>query len=240
MNILQTMRSKMGNTLPTPSKKFSMKKVAIVEDQTAIREMLSSIISSETQHETIDCTGNGQEAVSMCLEHSPDIVITEISLPGLNGLELSRRLLRIQPNLRIIIFTSGLTPVLVLELTKLGIHGIVEKTSSLGELVKCLAVVSKGGTHYGPSVQQMIEDAKNKPNTTIAKLNSLTTRERELLQMAADNLSIQQMAERLQISSKTVENHRCNLMRKLDVPDKLSLLRFSLQHGVVCRGNTVL
>lgn len=210
------------------------KRVVIIEDQTAVREMLSHIVSANPDFEVVGQTGDGQEATSLVIDTKPDFVILDVMLPGLNGAEVLRRFSKHVPKARVLIFSGYQTPSLVRELLKAGAHGFVEKSAPLAELQKGIETVAGGRSYFGPEVAQYLRDAVLNPEDAVSRgIQVLTPREREILQLIAESNSTKEVAMRLAISVKTAENHRTNLMKKLDLHDVASLTRFAIQNGLI-------
>ncbi|HUG11465.1 MAG TPA: response regulator transcription factor [Opitutaceae bacterium] len=209
-----------------------MKRVVIIEDQTAIREMVAEILRADPQFKIVGEWGDGQEAVSKCMETRPDIVILDAKLPGLNGVDLLRRLKKDLRNTRYLVFSGYENPVLVREMLEAGAHGFVEKTAGLAEFRKGIQTVANGGTYFGPGVASLLLNVVTNPGSSSSH-DMLTDREREVLQLVAESYSTKEIAARLGISAKTVDNHRTNLMRKLDLHDVASLTRYAIEIGLI-------
>lgn len=210
------------------------KKVVIIEDQTAVREMLVEIVTTDSEFEVLAECGDGQGALDTCLELKPDFVILDIMLPGLNGAEVLRRFAKHLRNTRVLVFSGYQNPSLVRELLQAGAHGFVEKAAPLSELKKGIEIVASGGSYFGPEVAQMLREAVLNPNSSQKiGVELLTAREREILQLIAESHSTKEVAQKLNISVKTAENHRTNLMKKLDLHDVAGLTRFAIQHGLI-------
>lgn len=209
-----------------------MKRLVIIEDQTAIREMLVELLHLDKNYQLVGESGDGQTALSLCLETKPDLLILDAKLPGLNGVELLRRLVKTLPNIRVLVFSGHENPVLVREMLEVGAHGFVEKTAGLSELRKGLATVAGGGTYFGPAVASLLRNVVANPGSSQSS-DFLTDREREILQLVAESNSTKEIASRLDISVKTVDNHRTNLMRKLNLHDVASLTRYAVEVGII-------
>lgn len=214
-----------------------MKTVAIIEDQTAIREMVSQAVLDPSEFEVILGTGDGQEGCDQSLELKPDFVILDVMLPKLNGTEILRRFAKELPETRVLIFSGYQSPGLIRELLQAGAHGFVEKSAPLTELKKGIEIVSSGGSYFGPEVALLLRDAMADPKSSDFGVNILTKREREILQLIAESNSTREIADKLAISVKTAENHRTNLMRKLDLHDVASLTRYAINNGLITIGN---
>jgi len=214
-----------------------MKTVAVIEDQTAVREMVSQAILNEDEFKVVLECGDGLAGCEQCLELKPDFVILDVMLPNLNGTEILRRFSKDLPETRVLIFSGYQSPGLVRELLRAGAHGFVEKSAPLSELKKGIEIVSSGGSYFGPEVALLLRDAMADPKSSDSGINILTKREREILQLIAESNSTRQIAQKLNISVKTAENHRTNLMRKLDLHDVASLTRYAINNGLIVMGN---
>lgn len=209
-----------------------MKRLVIIEDQTAIREMLVLILKQDQNFLLVGESGDGQAAIQICIDSKPDIAVLDAKLPGLNGVDLLRRLIKELPALRVLVFSGHENPVLVREMIEAGAHGFVEKTAGLFEFKRGLEVVAGGGTYFGPAVAALLRNVMANPGAGNA-FDMLTSREREILKPAAESHSTKEIAVTLGISTKTVDNHRTNLMRKLNLHDIASLTRYAFDTGIV-------
>jgi len=209
-----------------------MKRIVIIEDQTAIRELLAVVLQSDPNYKIVGESGNGQEAVDLCLELKPDFIILDAKLPGLNGVEILKRLNKQLRNLRVLVFSGFENPMLVREMLEAGAHGFIEKTAGLSELKKGIETVINGGTYFGPAVASLLRNVVANPSASSSH-DFLTDREREILQLVAESNSTKEIASKLSISVKTVDNHRTNLMRKLNLHDVASLTRYAMETGLV-------
>lgn len=209
-----------------------MKRLVIIEDQTAIREMLVEILRDDPNFELVGEAGDGQTAVQLCLEKIPDVCVLDAKIPGLNGVDILRRVAKRIPQMRVLVFSGHENPVLVREMLEAGAHGFVEKTAGLYEFRKGLETVANGGNYFGPAVAALLRNVVANPSSSAAP-DFLTDREREILQLVAESYSTKGIAAKLGISAKTVDNHRTNLMRKLDLHDVASLTRYAIEVGLI-------
>ncbi len=191
------------------------------------------MLSAEPGFSIVGETGNGQKALDLCLEKQPDLVVLDIMLPGMNGVELLRRLQKQLPKVRTIIFSGYQNVSLVKDTIQSGAQGFVEKTASLADLKRGIKIVAEGGSYFGPVIAEMLRDAVLHPSKQGAITDILTAREREVLQLIAESHSTKEVAAKLGVSVKTADNHRTNLMRKLDLHDVASLTRYAIQIGLV-------
>jgi DNA-binding NarL/FixJ family response regulator len=210
-----------------------MKTVVIVEDQTAVREMIAHIVDSDPTFSVIAQSGEGKEAMEICLRQQPDLIILDIMLPGLNGTELMRQIARDLPNSRALVFSGYQTPQLVREMMLAGAHGFVEKTAPLSEVKKGIQTVAGGGSYFGPEVAKIVRETMLDPHKPLGpSLSDITPREREILRLIAKGYTSKDISAELNLSIKTTENHRTNLMRKLKLHNAAALTRFAIEQGM--------
>jgi DNA-binding NarL/FixJ family response regulator len=209
-----------------------MYKLVIIEDQTAIREMLVELLSYDKSYKLVGQSGDGQEGLQLCLDTKPDLVILDAKLPGLKGVDLLRRLTKVLPNVRVMIFSGHDNPVMVRDMLSAGASGFVEKTAGFTDLKKGLATIAAGGTYFGPGIADLLRKVVANPESS-GSTDFLTEREREVLKLVAEGNSTKQIADKLTLSAKTVDNHRTNLMRKLNIHDVASLTRYAIEMGLV-------
>jgi DNA-binding NarL/FixJ family response regulator len=212
-----------------------MHRLVIIEDQTAIREMLVEILASDKSYTLVGQCGDGQEGLRMCLNLKPDLLVLDAKLPSLNGADLLRRLTKRLPLVRALVFSGHENPVIVREMLEAGASGFVEKTAGIGEFRKGLATIALGGSYFGPAITSVLRRVVANPESS-GSPDFLTEREREILQLVAEGHSTKAIASKLAISAKTVDNHRTNLMRKLNIHDVASLTRYALDRGLLDSG----
>lgn len=209
-----------------------MKRLVLIEDQTAIREMLVEILRLDANYQLVGEAGDGQQAVTLCLETNPDVCVLDAKLPGLNGVDVLRRIGKKLPGMRVLVFSGYENPTLLREMLEAGAHGFVEKSAGLLEFKRGLESVANGGSYFGPAVAELLRSAVAQPQKNSAA-DPITDREREVLRMVAESHTTREIAAKLAISGKTVDNHRTNLMRKLNLHDVASLTRYALEVGLI-------
>jgi DNA-binding NarL/FixJ family response regulator len=209
-----------------------MHRLVIVEDQTAIREMLAEQLALDSTYTLVGQCGDGQAALQLCLDLKPELLVLDVKLPGLNGVELLRRLAKSLPSMKVLVFSGQENAVIVRQMLDAGAHGFVEKTASFSEFKKGLATIAQGGRYLGPAIAELVSAVVDNADSGVSP-DFLTSREREVMQLVAEGHSTKGIAEKLGISAKTVDNHRTNLMRKLDIHDVASLTRHALGQGLV-------
>ena len=195
--------------------------------------MLAEILRIDSAYKIVGECGDGQQACLLCLELKPDVIVLDARLPGLSGVDILRRISKPLKNTRVLVFSGYESPALVREMLEAGAHGFVEKTAGLGEFKKGLETVAAGGTYFGPGVAGLLRNVVANNNPTSSGTDLLTDREREILKLVAESHSTKEIAIKLSISVKTVDNHRTNLMRKLNLHDVASLTRYSLEIGLI-------
>lgn len=210
-----------------------MKRVVIVEDQTAVRQMLAHVLTEAGGYEVVGESGDGHEACDLIRRVKPDLLILDAKLPGLNGHEVLLSIQDLLPELRVLVFSGYENPILTRDLLSHGAHGFVEKSANLQELRQGIEAVANGGTYFGPAAAHSIRHLVTGQITNPSSRDLLTDREREVLKLIAESHSTKQIAARLGLSVKTVDNHRTNLMRKLDLHDVAGLTRFAIQVNLV-------
>ncbi len=209
-----------------------MKRVVVIEDHTAVRQMICQLVESISQFNMVGDTGDGQEAYTICLEQEPDLVILDIMLPGLNGIEVLKRFSRHLRKTRVLVFSGYKNENLLKSCMLSGAHGFVEKSATLDALKDAMTIVSDGGTCFGEDNTRILEQALEKADSRRGN-EVLTARERETLQLIAEGFSTRNIAEKMKISIKTAENHRTNMMRKLDLHNAAALTRYAVDMGMV-------
>jgi len=209
-----------------------MKSVYVIEDQTVLRELVSRLVE-----ELPDCTlaggsGDGLDGLNACRTLKPDLVIVDIMVPGMNGLEVVRQLRKEFPRIKLLVFSGYSSRERVQTAMKAGVNAIVHKNASVEELQTGIRRVLDGDSYMSSEILDILRDLMLHPEVTDS-LEKLTSRERELLQLIAEGNTTKEIAVRLGISVKTADTHRTNVMQKLDLHDIASLTRFAIQVGLV-------
>lgn len=217
-----------------PAAKTGKTRIVIVEDQGAIRDMLAELLSRQPNCEVVGTAEDGAKGLETILRLKPDVIVLDVLLPGISGIELLRRLGKSIPELRVLVFSAKQEPQIIRSLVQEGIHGFVNKGAPLADLREALKSLSDGGTWFSDDFSHTVREAlaypARHPNTVI---DMLTPREREIAVLIARSNSSKEVAQLLDISIKTAENHRANLMRKLGVRDVAGLVRLIIRLGLV-------
>ncbi len=209
-----------------------MKTVVVIEDQTAIREMLAEFIRMTPGYDIVDMFGDGQVGLDRCLEIQPDIVVLDVGLPGLNGIEVLRQLTARIPSVKVLIFSGKGSPSNIRELLSAGAQSYVDKMDGFQEFKKGLEIISAGGTFIGPKMASAMRTLIRNPESGRSG-GTLSNRERQILQLVAESFSTREIAARLSLSVRTVDNHRTNIMRKLNLHNVAALTRYAIKHELV-------
>ncbi len=214
--------------------------VLLVEDHTLVRAGLRTLVEGFEGFQVVAETGDGREAVRLARQWAPDIALIDISMPGLNGLDATALILRETPETRVVILSMHTAENYVLEALRAGAVGYVAKDAAVDELERALRAVLKGERWLSPAVSRHLLDEylrliRNQPPTTEihSGLGLLTARQREILQLIAEGRSTREIAERLSVSTKTVETHRNQIMERLNIYDIAGLTRFAIRVGLI-------
>lgn len=212
-----------------------MRKVFIIEDEVLLRDLLCEVISHQIDLQVIGTSGDGRDGLEQCRRLRPDMLITDVQLPGLNGIEVVERLKSELPALRILVISGLFNLARIKRVLMLRVDGILEKAAGLAEMEKALKTVAAGQTYYSPDIMnRMPELLAVNPNE--GGLESLTGREREVLQLVAEGYSNKEVADKLNISVRTADVHRTHLMQKLQVHNVAGLTRAAIRLGLVEAG----
>lgn len=207
--------------------------VMIIEDQTVVREMLTESIKRKGDFEVVATAATGTEGAELALQYQPDILILDILLPDISGVEVLYRLKNCYPEIKILIFSGKVENKIARSLVRDGVRGFVSKNESLPVLYRALEAISQGETSFSMEFNQALIGAlKNSEGAVDQMAITLTDREREIAVMIAKSLSSKEIAVALSISVKTAQNHRTNLMRKLNVHDSAGVIRFVIRQGL--------
>lgn len=211
--------------------------VLLAEDHVVVREGLRTMIETDRDIKVVGEAKTGREAVSMTKQLSPNVVVMDIAMPLLNGIQATQQILSEKPKTKVLILSAHGDPEYVDQLMLLGVVGYLTKQTSAEMLARAVREVHSGGTFFSPSVAKYLRDhyVKVSPPTKRLKRNNirLTSRESELLQLIAEGHVNKQIASELGISIKTVEKHRQHLMEKLKIHEIAGLTRYAIAAGVI-------
>ena len=213
--------------------------VMIIEDQTVVREMLMHVIEDKLNYSVVATASTGKEGVELALQHQPDILILDIKLPDISGVEVLYRLKNSYPEIKILVFSGKIEGKIARCLVRDGVRGFVSKNENMSQLKTALEIIARGETCFSHEFNDALITALKNPEVTVDQMAMmLTDREREVAVMIAKSFSSKEVAVELNISVKTAQNHRTNLMRKLNVHDSAGVIRFVIRQGLYdpCEG----
>ena len=206
-------------------------RVMLVDDHVVLRDGLKSLLNYEPDIEVVAEASDGREAITIVDQVKPDIVISDISMPGLNGIESCRILRQDHPTLKIIVLSMHSGQEYVLQALQAGANGYVVKQADASEVITAIRAVIVGGAYLSPSISKhLIDDYLTLSPEELAG-PKLTTREREVAQLMAEGESTRTISEALTISIKTVETHRMNIMKKLNAKSPADIIKYALKKG---------
>jgi DNA-binding NarL/FixJ family response regulator len=214
------------------------KTVLIVDDHPLFREGLKSLLARHSSFEVIGEAGNGNDGLKKAKKLMPDLVVMDISLPDQSGIEVTGKIRSLLPETRVIVLSMHTKIDYITEAFRQGATGYVVKESATEKLMECLEIVSKGEYFVDSSlshrvVKSLLESDEKERKITDDGYNTLTPREQQVMRLLAEGHSTKQIAENLFISAKTVENHRSNIMSKLEVHTIMELVRYAARLGLI-------
>jgi two-component system response regulator NreC len=210
-------------------------RVLIAEDHAIVREGIRRLLAAEPDIVVVGEAADGEAAVDLARSLRPDVVCVDISMPRLNGVEATRRIKGAMPEIAVVVLTMHEDEAYVYELMKAGASGYVLKRASARDLVDAVRAVAGGHTFLHPVIARRLLSEYDRPGADDerARFDGLTERERQVVRLIADGLTNREIAERLQISVKTVETHRTHIMEKLDLHDRAHLVRYAVRKGLI-------
>ena len=216
-------------------------RVLLADDHTLVRAGIRALLEEVANLQVVAEAGDGQEALRLIQGHKPDIVLMDIAMPGLNGLEATARVKKEASNVGVIILSMHANEEYILRALQAGATGYLLKDSAAEELELAVKAVTRGETYLSPGVSTHVisymrrvnEREGEKPETATHPLHDLTSRQREILQLIAEGKTTKEIAALLYLSVKTVETHRSQLMDRLGIHDIAGLVRYAIRVGLV-------
>jgi len=208
--------------------------ILIADDHGIVREGLRRLLEHETELSVCAEAQDGREVLEQVQKHAPDVVILDISMPTLGGLETLDRLRADHPDVKVVLLSVHSDPHFIESAVALGADGYVLKNGRAAEVLAAVRAVTRGGSYFSPPVaREIVEQLRAPKRSSTEPFSLLSAREREVLHLIADGLSAKEIAKELEISSKTVEAHRTSVMRKLGARKATELVRYALRHGLI-------
>ena len=213
-------------------------RIFIAEDQTIVRDGLRALLSSNPNFEVVGEAEDGREVIRNIEECNPDLILMDLSMPRMNGMEAIKEVKKLLPDTKILVLTIHKTEEYILPVLKAGADGYVLKNDTQEELMTAIKSVLEGKSYLSPGVSQKVIEGYVEGSKTVKTKSSwdtLTQREREVLKLIAEGYKNREIADDLCISIKTVVKHRANLMEKLDLHNVSALTTFAIEKGLVTR-----
>ncbi|MBU2548505.1 MAG: response regulator transcription factor [Proteobacteria bacterium] len=208
-------------------------RVVLADDHTITREGLRALLAQHLDIEIVGEADNGRTAVQLALELVPDVVIMDLSMPELNGVEATRRIVKACPQVRVIALSMHSASNYVNQTLQSGASGYLTKESAFQDIVKAIRAVQGGRSYISPDIIDAVVEGVSSPRSRSGgKLASLTAREREVLQLLAESRTTKEIAAHLNISVYTVDSHRRRIIDKLGIRDVAGLTRFAIREGL--------
>lgn len=210
--------------------------ILVVDDHTIVRQGLARLLEEQPDLNVIGQATNGREAVDRAKELKPDIVIMDIAMPRMNGIEAAKRIHKQLPKIKIIILSMYSHEHYIQELLETGVSGYLLKDSSGRDIIKAIHAAMNNETYLSPSISKMLVDnylSPKKGSSTVERYKQLSNREREVFQLIAEGHSTRQIADILYVSISTIKSHRAKIMEKLKIDSPVKLVKIAIQLGIV-------
>lgn len=211
-------------------------RVLVVDDHTIVRDGICALLGLAGDMEVVGEAANGREALEMVKKLMPDVVLMDMAMPVMGGLEATRRIHKEFPKVKVLALTQYDDKAYVFPVIEAGASGFISKTAASSELASGIRSVHRGDSFLSPSVARfLVEDYQQVASMKGGQdpYEQLTDREREVLKLAAEGYTTQEIADMLVLSPKTVEGHKTNLMSKLDIHNRTELVKYALRKGII-------
>jgi DNA-binding NarL/FixJ family response regulator len=209
-------------------------RLLLADDHTVLRECLVTALRASGDCIVVAEAGDGIHAIEQAHAVRPDVAIVDISMPRLNGIEVVRRLTTELPRPRVLVLTMHEEDEYVLQVVRAGASGYLIKHAATAELLEAIRAVAAGGVYFGPYATRVLAEQLQQPqNLPLDPYGALSPREREVLHLVVDGLTIKEIAQKLDISTKTAENHRGRVLTKLGVRNSAELVRYAMRKHLV-------
>jgi DNA-binding NarL/FixJ family response regulator len=208
-------------------------RVLLADDHALVRGGIRALLETIEGVTVIGESGDGHETLELIRSLQPDLVLLDISMPGLNGLEIAERVGRESPAVRIVVLSMHATESYVADALRAGVVGYLRKSAAVAELPAAIASVAAGEIYLSPGISRQVIEALRRGGAPPRPLAGLSPRQREVLQLIAEGLSSKEIGFRLGISSKTVDTHRTQIMDRLDIHTIPGLVRCAMRAGLI-------
>ncbi len=209
--------------------------IILADDHHIVRQGVKALLESEPGFSVVGEASDGLKAVELATKLKPRVLVVDLMMPGLNGLEVTRQVTKACPNTKVVVLSMYMNEPYVIEALRNGAFGYVLKESNISDLIHAVHEVSKGRHYLGPPLSERAMEAylEKTRDTSLDLYETLSTREREVLHLAIEGYSNAEIAARLFISPRTAETHRANMMRKLSLHTQTDLIKYALKKGII-------
>lgn len=208
-------------------------RILIADDHKIVQEGMASVISQHPDFEVVGYAKNGNEVIKAIPQASPDIILMDINMPQLDGISTTHILQKSFPLIGVIVLSMHSEAYYIKRAIEAGAQGYLLKTAGKKVVFEAIEAVKRGSKYFPNEIKDLLLDIFQSPTNDVARLEDLTDREKEVLSLIAREFSTKEIADKLFISTHTVDTHRKNLLSKLQVKNVVGLARFALQHGLV-------
>lgn len=209
-------------------------RVVVADDHTILREGLVALINNSGDCQVVAQAGDGVQAIELAEKHLPDVLVVDISMPKLNGIEVVRRLHASHPAIHALVLTMHAEEEYVLHVVRAGAAGFLLKDSAGSELLNAIRALASGRGYYGGHAARVLAQQVHRPQAELLDpYRSLTNREREVFHLIIEGQTTKEIAKTLGTTAKTAENHRSRALDKLDVRNTAELIRYAVKHGLM-------
>jgi two-component system response regulator NreC len=211
-------------------------RVLLTDDHTLFRQGIRTLLSAESDIEVIGEAGTAVDAINRARETHPDLILMDIGMPGMSSFEATRQIRKERPETRVVFLSMYDDEDYLAECVDMGANGYILKESPADQLLTAIREVSRGGSYLSPRLlSRLVDDFRTKGNGSPrqSRFGTLTRREREVLKMLAEGQSVKDIAGEFDLSVKTVEAHKFNLMRKLDIHNKAQLVQYAIRKKII-------
>ncbi|MFA6426603.1 MAG: response regulator transcription factor [Phycisphaerae bacterium] len=209
-------------------------RIALADDHKVLRHGLSKAFSNEKDMEVVGEAENGYEIIELVKKTTPDVIIMDIAMPGMNGIDATRQIIKELPDIKIIALSMHSGKKMVHEMFKAGAKGYLLKDCEYDELINAIRIVMTDKTYLSPAITEVVVENMLNPSEAEGKnaFAVLSDRERQVLQLLAEGKTTKQIARTLHVSPKTVEGHRTKIMNKLDIDSVANLTKYAIREGL--------
>lgn len=213
-------------------------RIVLAEDHHVVRQGLQALLKTEQDMQLVGEAATGLDALRLVEKLEPDVLVLDLMMPGLGGLEVARRVADKYPHTRVVILSMHQDEAYVAAALRAGAVAYVVKESTSAELIRAIREAAAGRRYFSPPLSESViaDYLRKADDNTFDLYDTLTAREREVLQLAAEGYTNSEIAAKLFISARTVESHRANLMRKLNLHSQSELIRYAVRKGIISLG----